>query len=120
VIDPAITSAKIAGTAGKSLADTSRLATADNMKAATEKFEAIFLGMMLKSMRAPKLGEDLMGSSALDKFRDVQDEKLAQTLAGRMPLGLGKALGDFLAKGQPSLTAFQPSSVTGGKDDIGE
>src|SRR3546814_15077498 len=47
-------------------ADTKRLATRDNLDAAGDKFEAIFTGMMLKSMRAAKLADDLFDSKALD------------------------------------------------------
>lgn len=92
----------IVGSAGKAINDTSRLDTADNLKEAAAKFEAVFVGMMLKSMRATKLGDDLLSSSAMDKYRDMQDQHLTQSLAASQPLGLGKALGDFLKRGQPT------------------
>ncbi len=92
----------IIGSAGKAINDASRLDTTDNLKEAAAKFEAVFVGMMLKSMRATKLGDDLLGSSAMDKFRDMQDQHLAQSMAANQPLGLGKALSDFLKRGQPT------------------
>ena len=81
--------------------DTTRLATAQNLKQAGEKFEAVFTGMMLKSMRAAKLGEPLFDSKALDTFRDMQDQQVATAMAQAQPLGIGKAMTEFLAKAQP-------------------
>ena len=83
--------------------DTSRLASAKNLKEAGEKFEAVFTGMMLKSMRAAKLAEPLFDSKALDTFRDMQDQKVAAAMASAQPLGIGKAMTDFLSKAQPEL-----------------
>jgi peptidoglycan hydrolase FlgJ len=86
--------------------DTSRLASRANLDAAGQKFEAVFTGMMLKSMRSAKLGDGLLDSDAGTQFRDMQDQLLAQTMAERTPIGIGKAMTDFLAKseaGQASL-----------------
>lgn len=85
--------------------DTSRLATRANLEAAGDKFEAVFTQMMLKSMRSVHLADDLFSSQALDTFRDMQDQKTAQTMAEHRPLGIGKAMVDFLSKAQPELAA---------------
>ena len=86
--------------------DTSRLTSRANLDKAGKQFEAVFSGMMLKSMRQAKLAEDdLFGSKALDTFREMQDQKLSQSMADHAPLGIGKALTDFLAKGQAALQA---------------
>ena len=87
-----------ASTVGGVSTDTSRTASTENLKAAGERFEAIFVGMMLKSMRAPKLAEGLFDNKAGEQFRDMQDEKLAQSMASHAPLGIGKAMTDFLSK----------------------
>src|SRR3546814_1553353 len=87
---------QIASLTPKVSADTKRLATRDNLDAAGDKFEAIFTGMMLKSMRAAKLADDLFDSKALDTFRDMQDQKVAETMAAHAPIGIGKAMVDFL------------------------
>ena len=100
------------GTPGASAPDTSRLNTRENLKAASEKFEAVFIGMMLKSMRQAKLGEDILGSSSMDTFRELQDQKTAASMAATMPLGIGAALTRFLDKGVPALTDAQPESST--------
>ena len=78
--------------------DTSRLASKDNLEAAGQRFEAIFVNMMLKSMRSAKLSDGLFESKAQEQFRDMQDAQLAQRMAEHAPIGIGKAMVDFLAK----------------------
>jgi len=91
-------------TGGISL-DTSRLASKENLQAAGQKFEAIFTGMMLKSMRAAKLGDGLFDSKAGEQFRDMQDQKLAEQMAVHAPIGIGKAMTDFLGKAATAQAA---------------
>lgn len=91
-------------TAGGQLNDTSRLASADNLKKAGQRFEAIYVNMMLTSMRKAKLTDgDLFDNQAMDQFRDMQDQQLAQTMARTTPLGIGKAMTEFLSRAQPTL-----------------
>lgn len=78
--------------------DTSRLATRENLDAAGERFEAIFVGMMLKSMRAPHLAQGLLDTKAGEQFRDMQDGRLAQSMAASTPLGIGRAMTEFLGR----------------------
>lgn len=78
--------------------DSSRTTSAANLKKAGEKFEATFTGMMLKSMRQAKLADPLFDSKAIDTFSEMQDAKVAQTMAEHTPLGIGKAMTDFLAR----------------------
>ena len=94
-------SLRLDGVAG----DTSRLASAENLKAAGERFEAIFVNMMLTSMRKASLGEGLFDTKAVEQFRDMQDQKLAETMASSTPIGIGKAMTDFLSKAQPTLVS---------------
>lgn len=101
-------SLRLDGTAG----DTSRLATGDNLKAAGERFEAIFVNMMLTSMRKASLGEGLFDTKAVEQFRDMQDQKLAETMASTTPIGIGKAMTDFLSKSQPTLVSPQAPGAT--------
>jgi flagellar protein FlgJ len=97
--------------------DTSRLTSRANLEKAGKQFEAVFSGMMLKSMREAKLAEDdLFGSKALDTFREMQDQKLSQSMAEHAPLGIGKAMTEFLAKGQAAL---QPATDAGAATDGG-
>lgn len=82
-----------------------RLATADNLQKAGRQFEAVFTGMMLKSMRQAKLAEPLFDSKAVDTFREMQDARLAETMAEHQPMGIGKAMTEFLARGRSTLQA---------------
>ena len=93
----------IAGMGSGVSTDTSRLASKENLEAAGQRFEAIFIGMMVKSMRTARLSEGLFDSKAQDQFRDMQDDKLAQSMTTHTPLGIGKAMTDFLAKSQSDL-----------------
>ena len=81
--------------------DSSRLKSTDNLDKAGQKFEAIFTGMMLKSMRQAKLSDSLFESKALDTFTEMQDGEVAKAMASHTPLGIGKAMTEFLAKAQP-------------------
>ena len=84
--------------------DTSRLKSDANLKKAGEKFEAMFTGMMLKSMRQAKLADPLFDSKALDTFTEMSDAKVAQSMAEHQPLGIGKAMTAFLSKNQAAAT----------------
>lgn len=99
----------VTATGGGVPMDTSRLATKDNLTAAGTKFESIFVGMMLKSMRGAKLADGLFESKALDQFRDMQDQQLAQNIAAHAPMGIGKAMTDFLAKSSQTTLAASPT-----------
>ena len=97
-LSPISGASPIAGTAGAAAQDTSRLKSKDNLKAAGEKFEAVFTGMMLKSMRQAKLADPLFDSKAIDTFTEMQDAQVTKAMAAHAPLGIGKALTDFLQK----------------------
>ncbi len=98
---------------GGAPADSSRLASRENLEAAGQRFEAVFVGMMLKSMRAAKLSDGLFESKALDQFRDMQDQQLAQAMATHAPIGIGKAMTEFLARAMP---ATEPAAPAGAAD----
>jgi flagellar protein FlgJ len=112
---PTTAAASATPTTGISL-DTSRLASRANLDKAGKKFEAVFAGMMLKSMRQAHLSESLFESKGLDTFREMQDQQVAQSIAEHSPLGIGKAVTDFLAKAQanlqPDAAAATPSGDT--------
>jgi flagellar protein FlgJ len=87
-------------------------ATKENLVAAGQQFEAVFTGMMLKSMRQAKLADPLFQSQALDTFRDMADQKTVQAMAQHTPLGIGAAMTAFLSRSQPDL---KPDGGTGGE-----
>ena len=100
----------IAGAGGIST-DTSRLATGTNLEAAGKRFEAIFVSMMLKSMRTAKLADGLFDNKAQQQFRDMQDQQLAESMAAHAPIGIGKAMTDFLSRAVPTEPAAEGSST---------
>ena len=109
----------VASTAGNTVNDASRLSNRANLEKAGRQFEAVFDGMMLKSMRAAKLADDLFDSKALDTFRDMQDQKVAETMAAHAPIGIGKAMVDFLARADAALQA-DPAAAPASGDSSGE
>lgn len=102
---PATSATATAATTGISL-DTSRLGTKANLEKAGQQFESLFVGMMLKSMRQASLGKGLLDSDAGRQFRDMQDQRTAESMAATTPLGIGKAMTEFLARG----AALQPAT----------
>ena len=74
-----------------------------NLDKAGKQFESVFTGMMLKAMRQAKLADPLFDSKALDTFRDMSDQKVVQQMSENTPLGIGKAMTDFLSRSQPDL-----------------
>lgn len=100
--------APTAGSGGGVSIDTSRLASRENLEAAGKRFEAIFVGMMLKSMRTASLGEGLFDSKASAQFRDMQDQQLAQSMATHAPIGIGRAMTEFLSRATPTADGGTP------------
>ncbi len=64
----------------------------DDLRAAAEKFEAIFLNEFLKQSRKVKLAEDLFGSSAKTTYEEMLDREYADNLSGKVNLGIADAL----------------------------
>lgn len=89
------------------------------LRAAGQQFEALFIQMMLKSMRDASPGDSLLGSQGQDMYRDMFDKQISLTLASKGSLGLAEAmvkqLGQHLsvspAIGSGAADA-QPSSST--------
>jgi Rod binding domain-containing protein len=53
-------------------------------------FEALLVTRMLKTARAARLGDDLMGKN--DQIRDLIDETRARSITAAAPLGLAQLL----------------------------
>ena len=62
------------------------------LKAAAQQFEAVFLRQMIGSMRQASLGDDIMGSSATEQFREMSDAKVADQMAAKSSLGIAQLL----------------------------
>jgi flagellar protein FlgJ len=64
----------------------------EQLKAAAKAFEAVFVRQMIGSMRQAKLGEDMLGGSATDTFREMSDAKLADSMAEKGSFGIAEML----------------------------
>ena len=62
------------------------------LKAAAQRFEAIFLRQMLGAVRSAKLADDLLGSSEGDQFREMRDADLADRMASGGGIGIAAAV----------------------------
>ncbi|MFS1702339.1 flagellar assembly peptidoglycan hydrolase FlgJ [Alteromonas sp. AMM-1] len=85
----------------------------DALKEAAQQFEAIFVQMMLKSMRKAQdamADEDSPFNSEQMKFyRDMHDQQMAADMASGGGMGLAKLIVQQL--GQPEKGQYMPSSV---------
>jgi len=72
-----------------------------------QQFEAMFLQMMMKTMRDATPKADLVESSAKDTFEGMFDKEVSVSMAKRNALGLA----DMLVKHMPDTTAPQPSTA---------
>lgn len=83
---------KIQGSTSSVAAAATAAADPDGLKQAAKAFEAIFMRQMISSMRAASLGEDLLGSSASEQFRDMSDARVADNMAENGGLGIATML----------------------------
>ena len=60
----------------------------DTLRQVAGQFEALFVNMMLKSMRQAKLADGIFDSSQSDMYRDMADQQLAMDMSARGGLGL--------------------------------
>jgi len=74
------------------------------LRAAATRVEALFLQMMLKSMRAASPGDPIFGGDRMRFYRDLFDHQLSLDLARKSILGLGDTLVRQLG-GVPPATA---------------
>lgn len=65
---------------------------AKTLRKAAEGFEELFLTQFLKAARQGNLGEDIMGSSAVDSTRDMFDAEIARASSGRTGFGIADAV----------------------------
>src|SRR5215831_14926512 len=62
------------------------------LKEAAAQFDALFIGMMLKSARAASLGKGIFDSQASSQYLELMDDQVALELARKGGLGFGKIL----------------------------
>jgi len=64
----------------------------DDVQSMAVDFEAIFVRQMLSTMRSSSLGEGLFEGQGMQQFRDMQDAKIAESLAQRGVFGIAQML----------------------------
>ena len=64
----------------------------NDLRAAAEQFEALFIHQLLKQARSAKLADDILGSEASDTYTEMLDQERAKQLSAQMNLGIAEAL----------------------------
>lgn len=67
------------------------------LKKAAHRFEAIFVRQMIGSMRQAGPGDELLGSSATDAFRELADARTADNIASMGQFGIAQMIERQLA-----------------------
>lgn len=86
----------------------------EELKAAAKQFEAIFVRQMLAAARSTSFDKDgLFDSQAMGTFRQMQDDKVAQTVADTGALGMATMIEAQLARFLPAAqTSAQAPAQT--------
>lgn len=79
----------------------------EGIRAAAQQFEAVFLGMVLKTMRDATPQDGLFDSEQTKAYQQMLDQQLAQVLAAKGSTGLAAMIEKQLARGQ--ATAEKPA-----------
>ena len=64
----------------------------NDLRAAAEQFEALFIQQLLKQARSAKLADDILGSEAGDTYTEMLDQERAKQLSAKINLGIAEAL----------------------------
>ncbi len=62
------------------------------IKSMAADFEAIFVRQMLATMRSSSLGDGLFDGQGMEQFRDMQDAKVAESVAEKGVFGIAQML----------------------------
>jgi len=98
----------------RGLADIKRLSKTNDpqaLKAAARQFEAMFLGMVLKSMRDATPRDGMMDSDQTRMYESLLDQQLAQSMASK---GNGTGLAAMIEKQLSQVRTMNPEAVEGG------
>ncbi|MGB7391809.1 flagellar assembly peptidoglycan hydrolase FlgJ [Marinomonas sp.] len=84
------------------------------LKEVAQKFEAIFINMLLKNMRAgnESIGSGLFSSAQTKQYQDMMDSQMSQTLAKTGGIGISDALiRQYEGKGSVSAPSHDDTSL---------
>jgi len=94
----------------------------DATRATAQQFEAMFIQMMLKSMRAASFRSDLVESQTLETYEAMQDQELSVQMAKRGALGIAgmleRQLTQMKSGAQPPATSGDTSSSSDGRSTL--
>jgi flagellar protein FlgJ len=96
------------------LADLRRQAAHDDPAAMAEaavQFEALFIGMMLKTAREASVGEGIFDSSSSMQYLELMDQQVALDIARRGGFGIGQMLLDQLGAPAGSELETDPGAA---------
>jgi peptidoglycan hydrolase FlgJ len=113
VSTPAISTAAASTSAGNTYTDLNGLSALKNapsspatIRAVSQQVEALFLQMMLKSMRDASAGDGELDSNETGMYQDMFDKQVALTLSKRQDLGIARLferqLGGKAAQTEPA------------------
>lgn len=85
----------------------------ETLRKVAGQFEALFIQMMLKSMRDASLGEGLMDSEHVKTYQSMFDQQIALDLSKRSSLGLADMMVRQLTRGAESAQDSETSGDAG-------
>ena len=80
------------------------------LEAVAQQFEALFIGMMLDSMRAATITSDLSGSGEMELYQQMFDREVAAGLAAGGGLGLGRLIVEQLSRNLPQAAGGEAAA----------
>ena len=83
------------------------------LRETAEQFEALFIQMMLKSMREATFKSDMLQSDALDTYQGMFDREISVSMASRGKMGMADLLQQQLGS---EAARVSPSSARDGVD----
>jgi len=82
------------------------------LKSASQQFEAVFMQMVLKSMRDASPKDGLFDSEQTRLYQSMLDQQLAQNLSSKGATGLSALIEKQLSRGLTPASALAPDSTT--------
>ncbi|MBI4995856.1 MAG: flagellar assembly peptidoglycan hydrolase FlgJ [Rhodocyclales bacterium] len=84
------------------------------LKAVAQQFEALFMQMVLKSMRDATPKEGLFDSDQTRLYESLLDQQMSQVLAAKGGTGLAKIIESQLSRNAEAAGSSEPNSAAGG------
>ncbi len=84
------------------------------LEAVARQFEALFINMMLDSMRSATVSSDLSDSGEMEMYQQMFDRQIATSLAERGGIGLARVLVEQLAGGLPVAAGREAAPAQAG------